>query len=83
MTLSKGKTVAGPDVISRGFVYVRESEELISQSREVVKAALAKCEEKNIHEWNKIKGEIKDSLEHFLYGQTMRKPMILPIIMEV
>lgn len=83
VTLSKGKTVAGPDVISRGFVYVRESEELISQSRDVVKTALAKCEEKNIHEWNKIKGEIKDSLEHFLYEKTMRKPMILPIIMEV
>lgn len=83
VTLSKGKTVAGPDVISRGFVYVRESEELISQSRDVVKAALAKCEEKNIHEWNKIKGEIKDALEHFLYEKTMRKPMILPIIMEV
>ncbi|MPW26308.1 RNase J family beta-CASP ribonuclease [Alkalibaculum sp. M08DMB] len=83
VTLSKGKTVAGPDVISRGFVYVRESEELINNARRVVKEALSRCEEKNIYEWNKIKGEIKESLDQFLFEKTKRKPMILPILMEV
>jgi len=83
VTLNKGKAVAGPDVISRGFVYVRESEELINNARNVVKQALLKCEEKNIHEWNRIKGEIKDSLDQFLFEKTKRRPMILPILMEV
>lgn len=83
VTLSKGKTVAGPDVISRGFVYVRESEELINNARNVVKEALVRCEEKNITEWNKIKNEIKDSLDQLLYEKTKRRPMILPILMEV
>jgi len=83
VTLNKGKAVAGPDVISRGFVYVRESEELINNARNVVKQALIKCEEKNIHEWNRIKGEIKDSLDQFLFEKTKRRPMILPILMEV
>ncbi|MFZ7120654.1 MAG: ribonuclease J [Eubacteriaceae bacterium] len=83
VTLSKGKTMAGPDVISRGFVYVRESEELINNARNVVREALNRCEEKKLHEWNKIKGEIKDSLDQFLYEKTKRRPMILPILMEV
>lgn len=83
VTLSKGKVVAGPDVISRGFVYVRENEVLITDARNVVRAALAKCEEKSITDWNKIKGAIKDSLDQFLYEKTKRRPMILPILMEV
>lgn len=83
VTLSKGKTVAGPDVISRGFVYVRESEELINEARNVVKAALIKCEEKKITDWNKIKGALRDALDQFLYEKTKRRPMILPILMEV
>ncbi|QSX08661.1 ribonuclease J [Alkalibacter rhizosphaerae] len=83
VTLSKGKTVAGPDVISRGFVYVRESEELINEARNVVKAALIKCEEKKITDWNKIKSELRDALDRFLYEKTKRRPMILPILMEV
>ncbi|HCX64286.1 MAG TPA: ribonuclease J [Eubacteriaceae bacterium] len=83
VTLSKGKTVAGPDVISRGFVYVRESEALISEARNAVKTALQKCEEKNITDWNKIKGAIRDALDQLLYQKTKRRPMILPILMEV
>jgi ribonuclease J len=83
VTMSKGKTVAGPDVISRGFVYVRESEELINEARNVVKAALLKCEEKKITDWNKIKGAVRDSLDQFLYEKTKRRPMVLPILMEV
>ncbi|MBF7095769.1 ribonuclease J [Alkalibacter mobilis] len=83
VTMSKGKTVAGPDVISRGFVYVRESEALINEARNVVKAALMECEEKKITDWNKIKGAVRDSLERFLYEKTKRRPMVLPILMEV
>lgn len=78
-----GNVMAGPDIISRGFVYVRESEDLIDEAREIVKNALAECEEKHITEWSTIKSNIKDVLRTFLYEKTKRKPMILPIIMEV
>ncbi|WKY46259.1 ribonuclease J [Eubacteriaceae bacterium ES2] len=82
-TMHKGKAVSGPDIISRGFVYVRESEELINNSREEVKKALVACDEKNIVDWNSIKNAIRDSLFKYLYKETQRKPMILPILMEV
>jgi ribonuclease J len=82
-TMHKGKAISGPDIISRGFVYVRESEELINSAREEVKKALLSCEEKGIIDWNSIKNVIKDSLFKYLYEQTKRKPMILPILMEV
>jgi ribonuclease J len=75
--------IAGPDIISRGFVYVRESEDLMEQARMVVKDALKSCEEKHITDWATIKSNIKDSLRVFLYEKTKRKPMILPIIMEI
>lgn len=75
--------VSGPDIISRGFVYVRESEKLIDEARAVVEEALIKCEEKNITGWSYIKGVIKDTLRNFLWQRTKRSPMILPIIMEV
>jgi ribonuclease J len=78
-----GNVIAGPDIISRGFVYVRESEDLIDEAREIVKKALRECEEKHITEWATIKSNIKDVLRMFLYEKTKRKPMILPIIMEV
>jgi ribonuclease J len=78
-----GNVIAGPDIISRGFVYVRESEDLIDEAREIVKKALRECEEKHITEWAAIKSNIKDVLRMFLYEKTKRKPMILPIIMEV
>ncbi len=79
----KGKVVAGPDVISRGFVYVRESGNLIEEAKAVVRQALTKCEENQITDWSTIKGAIRDTLRQFLYEKTKRKPMILPIIMEV
>jgi len=82
-TMHKGKAISGPDIISRGFVYVRESEALISNSRDVVKKALLSCEEKDIVDWNSIKNVIRESLFKYLYEQTKRKPMILPILMEV
>jgi ribonuclease J len=78
-----GSVIAGPDIISRGFVYVRESEDLMDQARIIVRDALSQCEEKHITEWATIKANIKDSLRLFLYEKTKRKPMILPIIMEI
>lgn len=75
--------VAGPDIISRGFVYVRESEGLMDGAREVVVKALQECEEKNITSWNYIKNLIKDTLKNYIWQKTKRSPMILPIIMEV
>jgi len=79
----KGQVVAGPDIISRGFVYVRESEDLMEEARGVIKDALAKCEEKQITEWGTIKSQVRDSLREFIYEKTKRNPMILPIIMEI
>lgn len=77
------KVVAGPDIISRGFVYVRESETLMSEAKDVVSKALESCEKQNAKEWSVIKGAIRDQLKGFLYEKTKRRPMILPIIMEV
>jgi len=78
-----GSVIAGPDIISRGFVYVRESEDLMDKAREVVRDALAECEEKHITEWPTIKATIREALREYLYEKTKRRPMILPIIMEV
>lgn len=75
--------IAGPDIISRGFVYVRESEDLMDEAREIVRNALRECEENHITEWSTIKSNIKDALRLFLYEKTKRRPMILPIIMEI
>jgi ribonuclease J len=78
-----GMIVAGPDVISRGFVYVRESEDLMGDVKEVIKNALLKCEEKKKNDWSAKKNTIKETLRDYVYEKTKRKPMILPIIMEV
>jgi len=85
ITLEKGsnQVVAGPDIVSRGFVYVKESENLMDEARDVVERALDKCLAKSITDWNKIKTEIKDSLNDYIWKKTKRNPMILPIIMEV
>lgn len=85
VTISKesGLVIAGPDIISRGFVYVRESEDLMEEAKTVIKEALSKCEDKKITEWGTIKTYIKDSLKEFIYEKTKRNPMILPIIMEI
>lgn len=85
VTLEKesGSVIAGPDIISRGFVYVRESEDLMEKAKKVVREQLDECEKKHITEWATIKSKIKDSLRVFLYEKTKRKPMILPIIMEI
>lgn len=85
VTISKdeGKVLAGPDIISRGFVYVRESEDLIGGAKDIIKDVLLECEEKSIKEWAYLKNNIKDNLKDYLYQKTKRNPMILPIIMEV
>lgn len=83
MDRESGTIVAGPDIISRGFVYVRVAEDLMDEAKKVVLAALLDCEEKNITSWNYIKGIIKDTLKNFLWQKTKRSPMILPIIMDV
>ncbi|WP_017750709.1 ribonuclease J [Clostridium tyrobutyricum] len=75
--------IAGPDIISRGFVYVRESEDLMEEAKELVRGVLKECEEKHITEWANIKSNVKEVLRSFLYERTKRRPMILPIIMEI
>ncbi|NLM36226.1 MAG: ribonuclease J, partial [Clostridiales bacterium] len=74
--------LAGPDIISRGFVYVKESEALMREAREIIKDELDKCLDNNITEWFVIKSNIKEALGAFLYKKTKRSPLILPIIME-
>jgi len=85
VTINKdgGDVVAGPDIVTRGFVYVRESEELIEDARERVREALDICAKKNISEWAVMKAQIRERLGKHLYDKTGRRPMILPIIMEV
>lgn len=85
LTLERGSNtiLAGPDIVSRGFVYVRESENLMDECREVVNIALDRLYDRGVTDWGRIKTEIKDSLNDFLWKKTKRNPMILPIIMEV
>ena len=84
MTLERHSNVvlAGPDIVSRGFVYVRESEDLMDHAREVVELALEGCLDKGITDWSKIKAAVKDALSDYVWKRTKRSPMILPIIME-
>ncbi len=83
MDKNLGRVIAGPDIVSRGFVYVRESEELIEDAKTKVKEALDICEKRNITEWAAIKSQVRDRLSKHLYDKTGRRPMILPIIMEI
>ena len=83
MSGENGAVVSGPDIITRGFVYVKESEELMEELRRVAVEALERCERTHTTDWSAIKGEIKSDLSGFLYKKTKRNPMILPVIMEV
>ena len=85
LTLEKysNQLLAGPDIVSRGFVYVRESEDLMEEARNVVEDAVHTCLKKGVTDWGKMKNVIKDSLGGFIWKKTKRDPMILPIIMEV
>jgi ribonuclease J len=78
-----GHVAAGPDIVSRGFVYVRENEALMEEARKVVYRALEECAEHRVRDWSDMKQCVKDELSKFLYKKTQRNPMILPIIMEV
>ncbi len=83
MDSSTGEVVAGPDVISRGFVYVRESENLMDDVKSVVRHEIRKCEERGIRDWSTIKSSTRENLRDYIYMKTKRNPMIIPIIMEV
>ena len=83
MDSSTGEIVSGPDVISRGFVYVRESENLMEDVKKVIKDEVFKFEEKHITDWSTIKSTLKDTLRDYIFEKTKRDPMILPIIMEI
>ncbi|MBR6397171.1 MAG: ribonuclease J, partial [Lachnospiraceae bacterium] len=83
MEKASGQVIAGPDIISRGFVYVRESGDLMDDSKAVCWDALDKCSASGITDWNKIKNVIRDDLGDYIWKTTKRNPMILPIIMEV
>ncbi len=78
-----GQILAGPDIVSRGFVYVREAEDLMDEARNCVEDAMAHCNAHRVTDWAKIKNSIRDSLSDFLWKRTKRRPMILPIIMEI
>ena len=78
-----GKIVAGPDVISRGFVYVRESENLMEEIKKLLRIELQKCEEKHITDWSTLKLVVREELGDFIYKKTKREPMLIPIIMEI
>ncbi|MCI8896084.1 MAG: ribonuclease J, partial [Lachnospiraceae bacterium] len=78
-----GQVLAGPDIVTRGFVYVRGSESLMDEAHQVLEDTVEHCMAKNITDWGKIKTEIKDSLGEFVWRKTKRRPMIMPIIMEV
>ncbi len=78
-----GELVAGPDIVSRGFVYVKESDELIEEARQIVDEAIERCLDRGITDWGKLKNTTKDALSDFVWKKTKRRPMILPIIMEV
>ena len=75
--------ISGPDIVSRGFVYVRESDELLEEAREIVADVLDGCMDRNVTDWGRMKNQIKDALNDYIWKKTKRRPMILPIIMEV
>ena len=83
MDKASNRVVSGPDSVSRGFVYVRESEALMDEARARVEQALERCEDENVKEWAAIKSNVRDALGRYLFEKTRRRPMILPIIMEI
>ncbi len=85
MTLESGsgQVLAGPDIVSRGFVYVKGAEDLMEEARHVLNDTMDKCMDKGITDWGKIKSEVRDSLGDFVWKETKRRPMIMPIIMEI
>jgi len=78
-----GSVLTGPDIITRGFVYVKESEDLMLELQEVAMEAIERCQRKRIRDWSAIKSAIKNDMSGYLYKTTKRNPMILPVIMEL
>jgi len=78
-----GQVLAGPDIVSRGFVYVRNSESLMDEAKQVLDDTMVYCMDHGITDWSKIKAEVKEALGDFVWKETKRRPMIMPIIMEV
>ena len=83
MQAGSGQLLAGPDIVSRGFVYVRGSESLMDEAQKLLNEHVTGLTDRGITDWGKIKTEIKDSLGEFVWKKTKRRPMIIPIIMEV
>ena len=83
MDSSTGEVLAGPDVISRGFVYVKESENLMDNVKNVIREEIKKCEENGVRDWATIKVTTRETLRDYIFSKTKRNPMIIPIIMEV
>ena len=83
MDSNTGEIVSGPDVVSRGFVYVRESENLMDDLKRVIRDEVRKLEENHVSDWSTIKSTLKDDLRDYIFEKTKRNPMILPIIMDV
>ena len=83
MNGGSGEVIAGPDVISRGFVYVRESENVMDEIKSVVRHEVHKCEEQGIRDWSTIKNCIRENLREYIFSKTKRNPMIIPIVMEI
>ena len=75
--------LSGPDVVSRGFVYVREADDLMNKIKNVARRSVEKCIDKNISDWGKIKATIKDDMGEFLWKEMKRSPLVMPIIMEI
>ena len=78
-----GSVITGPDIITRGFIYVKESEMLMEQLQEVAMEAIERCQRKRVRDWTTIKAAIKNDLSGYLYKATKRNPMILPVITEI
>ena len=83
VALDQKTVLAGPDIVSRGFVYVRESEEMLDGARKVALSALQKCFDRGVRDWNDLKNALRDDLSRYLYQKTKRNPVILPIVMDV
>ena len=77
------EVIAGPEIISRGFVYVKESEQMMDDAREAVCDVLEKCYINNVRDWGTVKVRLRDGLSRYLYEQTGRSPMVLPIVLEI
>ncbi|MEG0397101.1 MAG: RNase J family beta-CASP ribonuclease, partial [Oscillospiraceae bacterium] len=78
-----GELLAGPDIVSRGFVYVREADELIGGARDIVRDVLDKCRGEHVREWGNVKMRVREAVSAYMYRRTKRSPMILPVLMEV